>query len=381
MLSIRMRSLPFLRIFQRAVTGVARWWLTEFLGLFPRRVAVWLMHSGPRRATVTVGGSAVILAIENDAGRTPSPIEVASTDYSPKVLDEFLRAHRLDRKNVSIGLRIPADMIFRRRLVFPLEAAHSLQAAATQDMALNTPFQLAHVYHDQSAVRDGGRIVADQWIVPRVAVSDALEPLGENVSNFAFIEAIASANESLPRPYIDLATNQARGKPLCRTIALGLVALSVLFSLAASVIRYSRQESLLTQLGIELPVAAAKARAVNTILESSKIKQALLADIRTNKLRMPGLLDVWEEISHRLPQDSWLTELRLSELSDKGVSQVTMSGFSTAAAQLVGLFDKSALLSDLGLAAPISFDAMEQRERFTLQATLRVREPEKRTTP
>jgi general secretion pathway protein L len=376
-----MRSLPLLRLSQRGVTAVAGWWLTEFLGLFPRRVAAWLMHSGPRRATVALDGSAVILELANDAGRTPAQIEVASSKYSPKVLDEFLRAHRLDRKDVAIGLRIPGDMIFRRRLVFPLEVAHSLQAAAAQDLALNTPFQLAHVYHDQTTVADSGRIVADQWVVPRAAVSDALEPLGENVSHFAFIEAIGSANETLPRPYIDLGTSQARGKPLLRTIALGLVSFAVLISLAAGVIRYSRQESLLTQLAIELPAAAAKARAVNTILESSNVKQALLADLRTNKLRKPGFLDVWEEISQRLPQDSWLTELRLSELPDKGVSQVTMSGFSTAAAQLVGLFDKSALLADLGLAAPISFDAMEQRERFTLQATLRVREPEKRTTP
>src|SRR5262245_34351012 len=222
MFSIRTTSSLLLRICRRTVRRLSKWWLTEFLGLFPRRVAVWLMHCGPKRATLTLAPSAIFLAVEDDAGRSPVPIEVRRSECSRVVLDQFLRAHKLDRKNASIGLRIPADMIFRRRLAFPIEVADSLEAAAAQDLALNTPFQLAHVYHDQCTITDGGGIIAHQWVVPRAAIADALEPLGESVSSIAFIEAISATDEKLPRPYINVSKNRTPRKPLLRTFALGL---------------------------------------------------------------------------------------------------------------------------------------------------------------
>jgi general secretion pathway protein L len=84
------------------------------------------------------------------------------------------------------------------------------------------------------------------------------------------------------------------------------------------------------------------------------------------------LLDVWEEVSRILPLDSWLTELRLSEVGQKQDQQlVVITGLSTAAADLVALVDKSSLFIDAALTAPIALDSIEQRERFTLQAKLR----------
>jgi general secretion pathway protein L len=377
MRSIRRTSLIWLRALQRVWTRFAQWWLTEFLGLFPRRAAIWLMDRGQKRATLGLGHDPIILEIQEGNHRPPISIEVARTKYSPEVLDEFLRINKLSRRDADVGLRIPTDMIFPRRLVFPVEAAGSLPAVAAQDLALNTPFQLAHVYHDLSAVKDGSRIIAHQWVVPRSTLADALEPLGEDISSFRFVEAVPP-DQKQPRPYIDLAGDQVASKSVVRMLALGLLTFALSLVIAAGIVRYSRQETLLVQLAIELPVAAANARAVQAALESSNAKHAVIAEIRSNKLRKPGLLEVWEEISERLPQDSWLTELRVSELSDNTGSQVTLTGYSPAAAQLVATLHKSSLLADVNLAAPIALDTMEQRERFSLRATLRTFEQKAR---
>ena len=310
MLSIRRTLLLWLRIVQQALMRLRSWWLAEFLGLFPRRLAVWLIDCGPRRATLALGPNTVILQLENDEGRAPVAVEVDRNEYGPEVLDEFLHVHKLSRKDAALGLRISADMIFERRLVLPLEASHSLEAVTAQDLALNTPFQLAHVYHDHSSVTDGNRIIAFQWVVPHAVVVDVLEPLGENISSFAFIEAAALPDQDQPKAYINLVGGRAAGKSVMRTLALGLAALAVLLAITAGAIRYSLQEDDLVRLAIELPAAAAKARAVRAALETSNGKQALIADIRSSKGRKPGLLDVWEEVSQMLPQNSWLTELR-----------------------------------------------------------------------
>ena len=71
-----------------------------------------------------------------------------------------------------------------------------------------------------------------------------------------------------------------------------------------------------------------------------------------------------------LPADSWLTELRVSEIAHKPEQLVAMTGFSSSAADLVALVDKSPLFADAALTAPIALDQTEQRERFALQARL-----------
>jgi general secretion pathway protein L len=45
-----------------------------------------------------------------------------------------------------------------------------------------------------------------------------------------------------------------------------------------------------------------------------------------------------------------------------------MVGFSNAAADLVGLVDRSPMFVDTSLIAPISLDPIEKKERFALRA-------------
>ena len=78
------------------------------------------------------------------------------------------------------------------------------------------------------------------------------------------------------------------------------------------------------------------------------------------------MLEVWEEATRILPPHSWLSELRLSETAER--RQVVMSGFSAAAARLVGLIDASAIFTDAALAGPIAVDPAEGKERFIIQA-------------
>ena len=91
-----------------------------------------------------------------------------------------------------------------------------------------------------------------------------------------------------------------------------------------------------------------------------------------NVARRRGLIDLWEETTRVLPSHSWLTEFRLVETMGKREEQVTISGFSNAAPSLVGIIDSSPLFFDAALTAPIAFDATEGRERFALQAKVKM---------
>ncbi|OIQ69386.1 hypothetical protein GALL_490160 [mine drainage metagenome] len=73
-----------------------------------------------------------------------------------------------------------------------------------------------------------------------------------------------------------------------------------------------------------------------------------------------------------LPSHAWLTEFRLLETAGKREEQVAISGFSNAAPSLVGIVDSSPLFFDAALTSPIAFDSTEGRERFALQAKVKM---------
>jgi general secretion pathway protein L len=82
------------------------------------------------------------------------------------------------------------------------------------------------------------------------------------------------------------------------------------------------------------------------------------------------LNDLWEEATRVLPSHSWLTDFRLVETADKHEEQVAILGMRLQV--LVGIIDGSPLFFDAALTAPIAFDATEGRERFALQAKVKM---------
>jgi general secretion pathway protein L len=152
----------------------------------------------------------------------------------------------------------------------------------------------------------------------------------------------------------------------------------VVLGLLAAGLTYWRQAAVLDELDAKIAAARGKAQQVRAAIDKLEQKQATLLRLRTRKAEEPGLLDAWEEATRVLPSHSWLTELRLSETSDK--RQISMSGFSAAAASLVGMIDQSPYFADTALTSPIALDSVEQRERFALQAKLKRPEPVRRAS-
>jgi general secretion pathway protein L len=135
-------------------------------------------------------------------------------------------------------------------------------------------------------------------------------------------------------------------------------------------LRYWRQQSTIAELETQLAAAKSNAQRVRSAIDSLEAKQGMLARLRLRKGASPGLLDLLDEATRVLPRHSWLTELQLSEAQNQQ-RQVVMTGLSTDAPGLVGLFDRSSLFTDASLTAPVSLDPVEGRERFTLQAKVR----------
>src|SRR5262249_20479004 len=70
---------------------------------------------------------------------------------------------------------------------------------------------------------------------------------------------------------------------------------------------------------------------------------------------LPSAGALWRETSRILPDDSWVTDWRLSN------GKISTAGFSAKATELVALFERSLLFRDASLDAPITVDAVTGR--------------------
>lgn len=150
------------------------------------------------------------------------------------------------------------------------------------------------------------------------------------------------------------------------SLMLAATALALAITLLGA--RHHRQQLLFDSLAAEVGIAGPKAKAVRAAVDKLQQDQARLVGLRSSRGE-PGLLDIWEEATQILPSHSWLAELRLNETPEG--RQVVMTGFSAAAASLVGLVDRSPLFGDASLAGTITMDQAENKERFVIQANVR----------
>ncbi|MBD0271258.1 MAG: PilN domain-containing protein, partial [Acetobacteraceae bacterium] len=88
---------------------------------------------------------------------------------------------------------------------------------------------------------------------------------------------------------------------------------------------------------------------------------ALAAEIRGGR---PSAVAVLDEVARLLPDESWLTEFRLTG------DQLTVAGFAARADGLIGLLDASPMLREVRFAAPVTRDRPDAPERF--QVAMRV---------
>jgi general secretion pathway protein L len=353
----------------------SRWWLDELARLLPSRIAEWLVGRGPKQVVMATEPDAIRLVLLDDKRQPIASAQVNRSEYSAAKVDDFLKKHDVGKMDVAVGIRLPAERFFARRLILPLEAARALNEVMVQDLTRKTPFRIPEIYHDCVSARsaDADKIVVWQWIIRREFVHEAATSLGVDRDVLAFVEAEEASRGNGPAPLIHLRQTSGSQASRLRRATVALAAITLVLALGSGGLKYWRQQSLIDRLAGEVGAARSKAQQVRSMINGLEAKQSVLLQLRSQKGGTPGLLEVLEEASRILPKHSWLSDLQLSETSDQR-QQVIMSGLSADSPSLVGLIDSSPLFSDASMTAPISLDPIEGRERFTLQVKLKTRD-------
>jgi general secretion pathway protein L len=343
------------------------WYGGEFLALFPPATAAWLTDRGQRELVLRAGERDLRLL---DGRGAPAAI-MSADEVAASSLDEALARRGVARKAAKIGLEIDASAFFVRRFDMPSVAAPNLPKLLVSDIERKTPFRLADVVYGHMVAKHPAspdKLAVSLWILRRDLIARAIENTGLDVGDLAFVRPSGLSPTAGAAPEITL-ERQTETTRWFRYAVIGLCALTAILLAIGVGATLWRQSVVNEELDAKISEMSARAAKVRQTADRAAAESRLLAVLRSARANGPLFADLWEETSRLLPDGAYLTDFRLTE-PKPGERAIEIAGFAESAVGLPALFDKSPMFSNAGLTAPITPDAREKREGFSLQARI-----------
>jgi len=353
---------------------ILRWWIGELRACLP----------GGRSDELALGSRALIVRMSADEaifiywkGRTAREIgrlPVAQAE-GPAVPKRFSRIRRkIRRLRNSVVLRLPCDCVLRRKVSLPLATQENLREVIGFEMERLTAFREEEVYYSHRLTdinQSEKRITVDLVAVPRT-IADRAVAL---ISGWGLRPVMITPDDdelSLDRvenllPKATVPKSPCRLRRLLQVLALAAIALG-----AASFYQDYRQDAQLLA-DYEGRLAELQAATVRAAQLRERLSELIERSSRViqQKNERPMLIEVLDETTRLLPDNTWVTHFRLNG------DQLTLSGNSAGASALIEALERSPRLSQVKFSSPITFDPRQGVERFNLSAAVSTSEGER----
>jgi len=361
-LSFADRSLAVIRAHLRTgMRRLAAWWLAELRDLLPEAIVTRLCDRGAPTILLHVASDGVRLHIGPVRGRAAHHGHIAWSDYSPAALDRRLLAIGLKRDDGTLGLVLPPTAFFHRTFDVPTRARERIHAVASQELEHRTPFRTDDVHLGMNIdphQRNSQTLTIHQTIVRRDLVEAAVRRLDLPLAQFSFVASAANESGS-PASSVPLRPKSDHAASATVRLVRALAAAAFVIAVGDGVLFWRQQESAIAATEAQAAIERERALAVRGLEdEIARVRSSLRA--LEERRRLPSTADLWRETSRVLPDNSWVTDWRV-----RG-GMVSTAGFSATATELVGTFERSPLFAEASLDAPITLDALNGRERFSL---------------
>ncbi len=345
------------------------WYKAEFCSLFSPETVAWLFDRGDRKLVIRAGDSAKALRFADADQRAPGSI-ISASELLASSVDAALARRGVAREAAKIYLEIPRDAFFVRRFDIPAAAEANLPQLLLADIERKTPFRQSDVVYGHTLSRRAdapGKYAVQLWILRRDIVAAALEGSGVAWNDLDQVAPERLAGEETPMISLD---RGAADPHWFRTAAIALAATAFLLFALGVVTLTLRQDQAEKEIDEKIAEFSQRAARVRKVADEAVLQSRLLQTLREERGRGPRFADLWEEVSRVLPDGAYLTEFRLSE-GKTNESDIDLVGFADSAVGLPALFDKSPMFSEAGLTAPITPNAQEKREAFSLRVKVK----------
>jgi general secretion pathway protein L len=269
--------------------------------------------------------------------------------------------------DLPIALVVPPTSVLRKRLRLPMVAYENLDQVVRFEVDRQTPYRAEQVFHAYRLVGEDyqtHQLEVDFTALPRHVLGDTLERLrdwGIQPRAIAVSDQLDGGSGYLNLLPEAFAPSQGNG---WRWAYAAMALLTVLLVAAIVAMPLLRKREQAIALMPRLEKAAMQARAVSDQRLALKDSLAWHNYLPEKKLVTAPSVAVIEEVSRLLPDNTWLQsfEMRGHEL--------TLQGETGASAKLVGLFERSKILSEANHRSPL-VKSQNNLDRFNLAVKLR----------
>ncbi|TCV92014.1 general secretion pathway protein L [Luteibacter rhizovicinus] len=345
------------------------WWGGELHKLLPSRVR-----------SLLDGGAHWFLLERDDhgwslrrAGETDALVRVADDDadalQTRSLIDAMAGVDPADRY---VALCLPFSDVLRRRLVLPLAARDNLRQVVGYDVDRQTPFRSEDVHfgvRELTGPAPEGRFVAELAAVPRTRLDpllDRLQALGIPLDRVDVVDGAVRAGVDLLPPGRATRRVNARGRT---NMALAVACVLLIFACMAGWLH--NRESALDAMRDQVESMRGDAQRVAALRQRLTDSAGASGFLAQRKAEVPAVLPVLNELTHRLPDDTWLERFTLN-----ASGQIGFQGQSPQAARLIDTLKGATYLGEPSFQGTIQTDPTSGKERFYMQARAHVAKPE-----
>jgi general secretion pathway protein L len=346
------KSLPWLNWLSRQADEITASILLLITAIRPRTKIKLVEGSGGRASARIVSEGANEQNISNALQINNSGAFVA--------VDEGLAALT---QNADVDIVLHSDRFISRQLELPNQASKFLDGVVRSQIDRLAPWPPSDVLFAYSAPKE----IKDSRISVAVvtAARAMIEPIATSAAEMGAksISISASMGDDLPplfllqhkvgsERYDHWVKNAVYTLPLASNLAAVLAVLSWLFFLPGM---ESRQAELTSRIG--------SLRSTLTDKKSSNANMAGAALV-LKKNTTPAAVIVIDTLSKIIPDDTYLTELRIDD------HKLEISGLTHDAASLIAILERSQQFTNASFNAPTTHSPSEAREHFDIEANI-----------
>ena len=346
------------------VPAFLSWWGRELVGCLPQS---WrgLFEDGRRALVLRLLPDRLVIERER-AGRFEPlrEIELAAEDAELERQWNALWTAEQE-EGLRCYLLLDEQSVLRRELRLPAAAEDGLSRVVSFEIDRQTPFRPDQVYFDSQVIaRD---TVARQVQVEMVVVP---KPLLDAQVNRVVRLGVAldgiDVDSDGRRIGVNLLPEARRAHHSSTRLRWNFILAGFAVVLLGLVMWQSllQREQALQQMQEAVNAVRAEAHEVAELKKSLTEAVAAANFLAERKSKAPVIIDVLNELTVLLPDDTWLERVNLQE------RELQLQGQAPEAAKLIGLLQSAKTFSSPTFTGVIQPDPQTRKERFTLSVTL-----------
>jgi general secretion pathway protein L len=349
----------------RGVAAFWSWWINELIGMLPPGVRHIVMPRA-QRLFLELDGTDVVMSQGTAQDKEElKRYSLDQADAAPLRLSTEDGMHQHARELV---LCLPPDKVLTKSLTLPFAAEENLREVLSFEMNRQTPFTAEQVYYDFSVTARSPAertLTVDLVLATRRMLDDLLARLDKRGLHPDLVTIDCGAGGGFAAVNLLPVENRQRKAVTPQLVNLALGALAVLLLVSAVSLPLLNKRHRIQALEPLLETASAKAEEAHRLrkeVDQLTANSRFLTDKKQSSL---PVLEVMDELTRILPDDTWITRLDI-----KG-SELQIQGQSSSAAALIPLIESSSILQNPRFRSPVTQVPRSDAERFHLSAETR----------